>query len=743
MKKIGLLFAVLVMSIMFAVSADAREILNSGYCGAQGDNITWELYDDGDLVFSGEGDMRDYKRKPHETTAPTKPKDESSPWITKSVKRVLFDDKITHIGNYSFDRMETIEEVKFPLSLISIGTSAFDECINLSKLEFPEELTVIGSSAFCGIDGLIEIDLPDKLQEIGSMAFCRSMKNIKSIRIPESTTKIGSSAFYSYDSDALESIIIESRFELSDYTWIFSGCPSKCTIYLVYSKDEINNMVGSYYFSTVFGDANLVFDYRSNTKPISMCSISKISSQKYNGKKLTQNIEIFDTDSDYLLQENIDYKITYKNNDGVNVATLELVGIGKYSCSVSYEYDIIPELTISNVSDGIKIQWYAYKYNKKYTADDVEYTLYRKSGNDNYKRVYSWFGTPDDLASEDDEQFIYSKDLKTIYFVDKAPRVNGRKYTYKLEVIADTLNEKKIVLEPAIASIYKVDVPKNISITKGYKALTVSYDKNSKATGYEIYRSATKNGTYKIIKTTTSTSYKNTNLAVGDKYYYKVRAYYVLKDVKYYSAFSKVVGATVPSATLNYTKKTLYKGETFTVKLLYTKDTKGITWSSSDTSIATVSSKGKITAKNYGSCTIYAKRNGKTYSCKVTVKRIVPKNIVVVYNGYVTRDNYFIVRFDNEEKKPITIYSSGAYSQDFDYAYYDRNLKLYNGKSSITIKPGESQYVYFKVIGSQTWPVDESHTVYFKMYLDEKTYWVRTNKNGFEVKMNGIWTELD
>ena len=339
-------------------------------------------------------------------------------------------------------------------------------------------------------------------------------------------------------------------------------------------------------------------------------------------------------------------------------------------------------------------------------------------------------------------KYKYDSDKETIYLIDKDAKENGKKYTYKVVASYYTIGSEQDSYESNKKFIFKINAPIGVVIKKGYKALTIYYDKNTKATGYEIYRSATKNGTYKKIKTTTSTSYKNSNLTIGDKHYYKVRAYYVVKGIKYYSAFSKVVGATVPSATLNYTKKTLYKGEILTVKLLYTKDAKGLKWSSSDTNVATISSKGKITAKNYGSCYIYAKYNGKTYSCKITVKRIVPKNIIVVYNGYVTRDNYFIVRFDNEEKKPITIYSSGAYSQDFDYAYYDRNLKLYNGKSSITIKPGESQYIYFKVVGSQTWPIDDDHTIYFKMYLDEKTYWVRTNKNGFEVKMNGVWTEL-
>lgn len=34
-----------------------RAVIDSGTCGAQGDNLTWTLYDDGELVIGGEGEM--------------------------------------------------------------------------------------------------------------------------------------------------------------------------------------------------------------------------------------------------------------------------------------------------------------------------------------------------------------------------------------------------------------------------------------------------------------------------------------------------------------------------------------------------------------------------------------------------------------------------------------------------------------------------------------------------------------
>lgn len=46
-----------------------------------------------------------------------------------------------------------------------------------------------------------------------------------------------------------------------------------------------------------------------------------------------------------------------------------------------------------------------------------------------------------------------------------------------------------------------------------------------------------------------------------------------------------------------------------------------VKWTSTDSSVAEVSSKGKVTAKKAGKATIRAKANGKVYRCKVTVKK--------------------------------------------------------------------------------------------------------------------------
>ena len=76
---------------------------------------------------------------------------------------------------------------------------------------------------------------------------------------------------------------------------------------------------------------------------------------------------------------------------------------------------------------------------------------------------------------------------------------------------------------------------------------------------------------------------------------------------------------------LNKTKATMYVGKSTQLKVKGT--TKKVTWKSSNKKVATVSKKGKVTAKKKGKATITATVSGKKYTCKVTVKEIALKSI--------------------------------------------------------------------------------------------------------------------
>lgn len=71
------------------------------------------------------------------------------------------------------------------------------------------------------------------------------------------------------------------------------------------------------------------------------------------------------------------------------------------------------------------------------------------------------------------------------------------------------------------------------------KKAVVSWKKVSGASGYQVSRAASKTGTYKTVKTaTTSLKFTNTSLTSKKTYYYKVRAYKTINGVKYYGKWS-------------------------------------------------------------------------------------------------------------------------------------------------------------------------------------------------------------
>ncbi len=75
-------------------------------------------------------------------------------------------------------------------------------------------------------------------------------------------------------------------------------------------------------------------------------------------------------------------------------------------------------------------------------------------------------------------------------------------------------------------------------------AVTVSWNKVTGATGYEVWRCETSNGTYVKLGSLTETTRKCPGLTTGKTYYFKVRAYVTVNGTKYYSSYSSVVSAT-------------------------------------------------------------------------------------------------------------------------------------------------------------------------------------------------------
>ena len=126
----------------------------SGKCG---DNLTWNLDEDGILTIDGSGPMYDYS-----TT------DKHAPWysIKSSIKRLYINWGVTSIGDYAFYQCNGLFSVEnIPNSIVSIGSGAF-WYTSLNSISIPNSVNLIQARTFSNCRWLKRVDLPDSVTSI-------------------------------------------------------------------------------------------------------------------------------------------------------------------------------------------------------------------------------------------------------------------------------------------------------------------------------------------------------------------------------------------------------------------------------------------------------------------------------------------------------------------------------------------------------------------------------------------------
>ncbi len=175
----------------------AAGIVDSDECGAEGNNVTWELDAEGLVTIRGDGAIADYLSW------------DESPFYKRraDIKKITIESGVTRIGDCAFYECEKLTTVKIPDSVESIGQQAFDSCIELQSIKIPSGVTSIERSTFWSCKGLKSVEIPDTVTSIGKGAFelCESLEEVE---IPDRVTSIEESTFaYCY---ALQSVKISS-----------------------------------------------------------------------------------------------------------------------------------------------------------------------------------------------------------------------------------------------------------------------------------------------------------------------------------------------------------------------------------------------------------------------------------------------------------------------------------------------------------------------------------------------------
>lgn len=139
--------------------AEVVTIVDSGYCGAEGDgkNISWQCDSEGTLTISGTGQMQNYNKFFRSDIM-------EPPWwdylveVDESnyyIKRIIVEEGVENIGDFSFYG-STATSVSLPSTLKEIGIGAFLMNEWVTSITVPASVKWIGVMAF-GLFGAVGI----------------------------------------------------------------------------------------------------------------------------------------------------------------------------------------------------------------------------------------------------------------------------------------------------------------------------------------------------------------------------------------------------------------------------------------------------------------------------------------------------------------------------------------------------------------------------------------------------------
>ena len=186
--------ALLIMLILTVlIYHGLAEVDKNGKCG---ENIFWNLNNQGELNISGSGEMDNYTYY-------------TAPWYNylEEIKTVNIAPGITSIGEFAFSNLERITAVSIPDTVSNIRMRAFNGCVSLEGISLPKGLITIGPRAFYGCIHLATIEIPSGVLFIEEGAF-EACIELNSVILSSSIIKIGQLAFS--DCMNLNNVIIPS-----------------------------------------------------------------------------------------------------------------------------------------------------------------------------------------------------------------------------------------------------------------------------------------------------------------------------------------------------------------------------------------------------------------------------------------------------------------------------------------------------------------------------------------------------
>ncbi|RGD44037.1 hypothetical protein DW093_01155 [Erysipelotrichaceae bacterium AM07-12] len=599
-----------------------------------------------------------------------------------TLESIVLPESITEIELSAFEGCEMLSDISLSSNLTTIHQGTFKDCVSLIHIALPESLTVLGDSSgdgvFEGCYALEELRLPKGLKELGNHTFtgCEALKDIT---IPKTLV---SSGVYAFQDSGIKTVTLEEGM-LKVPGFLFSGFATLESIVLPESITEIelSAFTDCINLQTITLPKNLnaigenaFHNCNSLEKVVLPDNINEISYFSFDDVELWAMPNTITEAS--LLREGIPHHVY---DVPIPVDSIQLNTTDKTMISGT-TYDLFATIAPSNATNK-ELIW---------TSSNTAVVTVSASG----RVTARGNGTAIITATAKDG----SKKAARCTITVKTP-VSA----VKLNVTSKAMKPKDVYYLSATVSPSTASNTDLLWISNNTKVATVSASGRvtARGNGTAIITATAKDGSKKAAKCTITvkTPVSAVKLNVTSKAMKPKDVYYLSAtvspstasntDLLWISNNTKVatvsasgrvtargngtaiitatakdgskkaakctitVKTPVSSLKLNVRSKTLNRGNTYTLKAsIYpsTASNKSITWSSSNTKVAKVDSKGKVTAVNGGSAIITAKAsNGMVYKCNVYVRYKITyylnggkndsKNPSVYYNQNITLKN--------------------------------------------------------------------------------------------------------
>lgn len=419
---------------------------------------------------------------------------------------IVMPNSVTEIGDYAFECCSHLTSLTVPNSVVVIGEGAFSGCTGLVNINLSNCATGIHQNAFMGCTGLKSIVLPAGITVIETSLFL-NCSELSSVTISGNVTNINNAAFCSC-SKLQEIILPASVINISQM--VFGSCQALKAVYFLGPRPTIDD-------AAFYDNAAGFKVYYLMNQAASWSSYTNTDKQAC-------------------------YLVSFNSNGGTSIQ--------KRPVPINAVLPVPMSPTRSGYSFG---GWYkeaactnAWNFATDNVTSDI--TLYAKWTINSYTVSFNSQGgtaVANKTAQYNSTISAPAAPTRTGYtfagWYKEAACTNVWNFATD-KVAGDTILYAKWIANPSTPVGVK-------AISASYNSIKISWSSSADPTMVEIWREPYGASSYSAVGTSASTSFTDSGLSTGTKYYYKVRAYRWSGSVKVCSPWSSAVySMPVPAA---------------------------------------------------------------------------------------------------------------------------------------------------------------------------------------------------